>query len=113
MKTIFHILVAIAVLFAAVIGYAHLRVRWDEEARIARIDRVIEARRTLLESEIAYRAQFAEKSLQQAIQSERESQTRWDAAKDRGKLPGDNTVPGFSSANANRNVGLPRLNPNQ
>ncbi len=110
MKTIFHILVAIAVLFAAVIGYAHLRVRWDEEARIARIDRVIEARKALLESEIAYRAQFAEKSLQQAIQSERESQARWESAKDRGKLPGDNTVPGVTSATANRNYNLPRLN---
>ena len=103
-------MLAIALLFAATIGYSRLRVQWEEQDRLARIDRVIEERKAVLAAEISYRNQFAEKSNLQALQSEREAQARWDSAKDRGKLPGDNTVPGFTPANGSYNYTQPRIN---
>lgn len=110
MKTIGKILVTIVLVFAATIGYARLRTQWDEQERVARIDRVIEERKAVLAAEIAYRNQFAEASNRQALQSEREAQARWDSAKDRGKLPGDNTAPGFTPATGNNyNYTQPRV----
>jgi hypothetical protein len=111
MKSIGKILLAAALLLAAMIGYTRLRAQWDEQDRVARIDRVIEERKAVLAAEIAYRNQFAEKSNLQALQSEREAQARWDSAKDRGKLPGDNTAPGFTPATgSNYNYSQPRIN---
>jgi hypothetical protein len=110
MKTFAQVMLALALLFVATIGYSNLRAQWEKEERVARIDRAIEERKARLASEIAYRNQFADQTIKQALQSESEAQARWDSAKDRGKLPGDNTTPGFTSANANRNYAAPRIN---
>lgn len=109
MKTIFRILVTMALLLAAMVSYTRLHARWVEEERIAQIDRVIEERASRLEAEAAYRNKFAEQSIRQAAQSEQESQMRWDAAKNRAKLPGDNTVGGFTPY-SNYGGGAPRVN---
>ena len=99
MKTILKILLALAILFAAMIGYSRLQANWEQQERLVRADRVSDERISRLAAEVACRNQFSEKSLRQAIQSERESEARWQAAKERGSLPGNNTVPSSTSVN--------------
>ena len=84
----------------ATVGYAYLSGHWADRERVARIDQAIEERKARLALEVAYRNKLAEKSLQQAALSENESNARWEAAKERGKLPGNNTVEGGTPANA-------------
>ena len=95
MKRFLQIVSAIVVAFAAIVAYAHLQTRWDLETRRDAIDQAIEARIASHRAEAAYRNKFAQQSLQQALQSEKESAMRWQAAKERGKLPGNNTVESF------------------
>ena len=49
----------------------------------------------------ARRNQIAAQLQREALSSEADAQARWNAAKDRGKLPGNNTEAGFTPATGN------------
>ncbi len=65
------------------------------------IDRAIEEKIARANADIARRNEIAARLQQEALRSEQEAQARWDDAKNRGALPGNNTQPGFTPANGN------------
>jgi hypothetical protein len=101
MKKFFQTIVFLAIAAVVLLCYANLRARWELEDRRAAIDRAIEERIAAISAENARRNQLAEISQQQALKSEKEAEERWNAAKERGKLPGNNTTESFTPATGN------------
>jgi Flp pilus assembly protein TadB len=101
MKKFFQAIVFLAVLAVAMLVLANMRARWEVEERRAAIDRAIEERIAVINAENARRNRLAEISQQEALKSDREAQARWNAAKERGKLPGNNTSESFTPASGN------------
>ena len=98
MKKFFQTIVYLAVAAFAILAFANLKARWEVDERRAAIDRAIEERIAHANAENARRNEIAARLQQEALRSDAEAQARWNAAKDRGKLPGNNTEPGFTPA---------------
>jgi predicted Holliday junction resolvase-like endonuclease len=101
MRTFFKTIFVTVSVILAVIVFLNLRARMEEQDRLAAIDRAIEEKKAALEAEIAYRNPLAEQAVNQALRSEHEAQARWDSAKDRAKLPGNNTVESYTPVTTN------------
>lgn len=100
MKILLKILVGVLFLAVGFMSYQQIQARWEMEERIARIDQRIAERIARLDAERARRNLIADKLHQSALQNERDAAARWDAAKARGKLPGNNTAPSPPAGNS-------------
>jgi hypothetical protein len=98
MKRLFQTIVFLAVAVAIGFAYVNMRARWEVEERLAAINRAIDDRIAANAAVNARRNEIATRLQQEALKDEAEAQARWDAAKERGKLPGNNTDPGFTPA---------------
>jgi uncharacterized protein YlxW (UPF0749 family) len=101
MKKFFQFIVFIIVALVAVLVFANLRARWEMDERREAINRALDERIARINAENARRNQIAAQLQREALSSEADAQARWNAAKDRGKLPGNNTEAGFTPATGN------------
>jgi hypothetical protein len=98
MKKIFQVIVFLIVAAVSALAFVNLRARWEAEERLAAINRAIDERIAWNNAQNARRNEIATRLQQEALKDEAAAQARWDAAKDRGKLPGNNTEAGFTPA---------------